>query len=93
MIYSYLTPFVPLSFKGEGEFLLEGTSPLRPPIDEQPYCQLCTSFKGEGRDIKKRGFAPLRQPLSLVSKDYALLRKTCLRLGFLIQEKGIIIYP
>jgi len=36
-LFINLTPFVSLSFEGEGEFLLEGASPLKPSIGEQPY--------------------------------------------------------
>ena len=45
---------------------MEGASPLKPPIDEQPYCN-CALPQRRGGDIKKRGFAPLRHPSDLTS--------------------------
>ena len=32
IIYLYLTPLIPLSFKGEGEIKKEGEAPLRHPV-------------------------------------------------------------
>jgi len=36
-LFIYLTPFIPLSFKGEGEIeVFEGVKPLQNSLDKQP---------------------------------------------------------
>jgi len=46
-LFIYLTPFIPLSFKGEGEIeIFEGAKPLQTSLDKQPL----------NLGIGKRGF-------------------------------------
>jgi len=59
MIYSYLTPFIPLSFKGEGEFLLEGASPLLNALLMSNLIANCALPSKERGGILKRGALPL----------------------------------
>jgi len=77
-LFIYLTPLIPLSFKGEGERYRRGASPLlnapdyhsrdvTPPLFGSPYN--IHSFKGEGEDIKRRASSLLNAPcLWLFSK-------------------------
>jgi len=45
-LFINLTPLIPLSLRRRGGSVFgEGASPLKPPIDEQPYCQYSTPTK------------------------------------------------
>jgi len=58
-LFINLTPFVPLSFKGEGEETFEGASPLQSTPDKRPspIDRILERLSSKGI---KRGKAPLR---------------------------------
>jgi len=64
-LFSYLTPSVPLSFKGEGEgFWKRGEAPLRHPLGQRGYASLRLSLYPASGEFT-RGISPSKPSLPL----------------------------